>query len=293
MFALSMGIMAYNEESNIDRLLQAISEQIIPGASLIEIIVVASGCTDRTEELTRAAAASDSRIALLTQPTREGKASAINLFISRATGDIVILESADTVPLPGTIEKLVAPFLDPEVGMTGAHPVPVNGRETLVGFAVNLMWSLHHQIALISPKLGELVAFRNIIPEIPSDSAVDEASIEVAIRDLGYKLIYVPDAVVRNKGPETIRDFLTQRRRISAGHRYLSSRSDYQVSTYHSTRIFTVLLKQHTWKLRETLLTICAISLEALGRLLGYYDYHIRKRNPFIWDIAQTTKKLR
>jgi hypothetical protein len=29
-----------------------------------------------------------------------------------------------------------------------------------------------------------------------------------------------------------------------------------------------------------------------VGRLLGYYDLHIRKKNPFIWDIASSTKKL-
>jgi len=35
-----------------------------------------------------------------------------------------------------------------------------------------------------------------------------------------------------------------------------------------------------------------ACILEGLGRLLGYYDYYIKKRKHVIWEIAQTTKKV-
>ena len=60
---------------------------------------------------------------------------------------------------------------------------------------------------------------------------MDEASIEAIIRKAGYKLCYVPDAIVRNKGPENIRDFLKQRRRIAAGHKHLMIEERYEVST--------------------------------------------------------------
>ncbi len=44
----SVGITAYNEEANIGRLLQAILDQRLYEVEICEIIVVASGCTDRT-----------------------------------------------------------------------------------------------------------------------------------------------------------------------------------------------------------------------------------------------------
>ena len=53
MFNLSIGIMAYNEEANIGRLLQSLLNQILTHGYLSEIIVVASGCTDRTEDIVR------------------------------------------------------------------------------------------------------------------------------------------------------------------------------------------------------------------------------------------------
>jgi cellulose synthase/poly-beta-1,6-N-acetylglucosamine synthase-like glycosyltransferase len=291
MLNLSIGIMAYNEEANIGRLLGTILKQCFIHAYLKEIFIVASGCTDRTEEIVRDFTKQDKRIKLLIQTQREGKASAINLFLSKASGDIFILESGDTVPAKGTLDKLTIPFKDPIVGMTGAHPIPVNLKNTFIGFSVHLMWSLHHKIALLTPKLGELVAFRNFVKEIPSDTAVDEASIEAIVRKTGYELRYVPDAVVINKGPENIRDFIKQRRRIAAGHKHLQREQEYEVSTFDPKKILRILIREHSWNFRDTFWTVGAIGLEIIGRIIGYYDFYIRKKNPFIWDTASSTKR--
>jgi len=292
MFELSLGIMAYNEEANIGRLLQSVTSQQFVHGQLKEIFVVASGCSDRTEDIVRDFIEQDTRIRLLVQTRREGKASAINLFLSCATGEILILESGDTIPEQRTLDQLVAPFKDARIGMTGAHPVPVNKNDTFIGYSVNLMWTLHHRIALRTPKLGELVAFRNIVKQIPKDTAVDEASIEVIVRGAGYELCYVPEAVVRNKGPENIRDFIKQRRRIAAGHKHLLNEQKYEVSTLDPKKILRMLIQEHTWGFRDSAWTVGAIGLEIIGRALGYYDFHVRKKNPFIWDIASSTKRL-
>ncbi len=283
--------MAYNEEANIGRLLQSVLEQSFTHVYLKEIFVVASGCTDRTEEIVQGFSKQDTRIKLLTQPQREGKASAINLFLSKASGDIFILESGDTVPAQGTLDKLAAPFEDPRVGMTGAHPIPVNSKHTFIGFTVHLMWTLHHKIALITPKLGELVAFRSFVKEIPNDTAVDEASIEAIVREAGLELRYVPEAIVTNKGPENVKDFIKQRRRIAAGHKHLMREQKYEVSTFDPKTILRILMREHSWNLKDTAWTLGAIGLETVGRSFGYYDFYIRKRNPFIWDTAASTKE--
>lgn len=292
MLKLSIGIMAYNEEANIGRLLEAILNQKLIHGYLNEIIVVASRCTDGTEEIVRNFEKKDKRIKLLVQPKREGKASAINLFLAEASGGVLILESADTIPNEHCLDLLIAPFEDPHIGMTGAHPIPVNRRDNFIGFAVNLMWSLHHKIALMTPKLGELVAFRNFVHQIPQDTAVDEASIEAIVKEAGYQLRYVPDAIVRNKGPENIKDFLKQRRRIAAGHKHLKTKANYEVSTTDPLKILRILFQETVWKPRETLWIVGAIAIEVAGRLLGYYDLRVRKKNPFVWDIARSTKDL-
>src|SRR5262245_4317703 len=127
-----IGVMAYNEERNIGRLLEALRHQKVVSARVAQIIVVASGCTDRTEEIVTQAAQVDKRVRLIVQARREGKARAINLFLVAARdagADLCVLQSGDTLPQEGTIEALLKPFAkDPSVGMTGAHVVPVNGH---------------------------------------------------------------------------------------------------------------------------------------------------------------------
>jgi len=291
MFDISIGVMAYNEEANIGRLLLSILCQGFTHCCLKEIFVVASGCTDRTEEIVRDLMKDDRRIQLIVQSRRQGKASAINLFLSKASGNILILESADTLPEQDAFEKLVAPFQYPNIGMTGAHPIPVNSHDSFMGFTVNLMWSLHHRISLVTPKLGELVAFRDLVAEIPDDTPVDEAAIEAIITEAGREIRYVPDAVVRNKGPENIRDFIKQRRRIAAGHMYLLRKQRYQVSTLSPKNILNTLIQGHSWDLRDTIWTLGAILLEMAARALGGFDYYIRKEIPFVWEVSSSTKR--
>jgi biofilm PGA synthesis N-glycosyltransferase PgaC len=292
MIQCCIGIMAYNEEANIGHLLDALLGQKTETVSIEEIIVVASGCTDRTEDIVQGFVARDSRIRLIQQPKREGKASAVNLLLRNTKCEVVVLQSADTLPQPQTIEALVSPFADPLVGMAGGRPVPTNASNNLMGYGVHLLWDLHHQVSLKSPKMGELIAFRNIFRQIPFDSAVDEASIEPLIIGQGMRLLYAPEAVVLNKGPETVGDFLKQRRRIYAGHVYVKDMLGYKVSTMNGSRIAWLLAKtlRPNWRSFVWLPTI--VALEIFARLWGAYDYTIWRRKPYAWSIAETTKDL-
>jgi len=290
MFDLSIGIMVYNEERGIGRLLDALLRQELVHARIKEIVVVASGCTDSTEAVVRDFMKQDPRIRLITQTRRKGKASAINQFLSIASGDIYVLANADTVPEPTAIDRLVAPFASPDVGMTGARPIPVNTSDTFIGYADNLMWWLHHLVSLTSPKLGELIAFRNFIRWIPEDTAVDEASIEAIVTQVGYELRYVPDAVVNNKGPETVTDFMKQRRRIAAGHAHLYRKHGYRVSTSDPGALFKKLMQCQSWRIKPILWTLGTACLELTARVLGIVDVYVRRRVPVLWDISWSTK---
>lgn len=287
----SVGIMAHNEEANIGRLLERLAQQRLAQVEIIEIIVVASGCTDGTEAIVRDASLADPRIVLLAQPQREGKASAMNLFLRHAAAPVLVLSSADLLPTPDTIELLVAPFADPEIGMTASHPVPVNDPEQFMGFAAHLLWDLHHEMNLVGFKAGELIAFRRVFERIPPFTAVDEASVEPLIRGQGYQVRYVADAIVYNKGPETTDDFLRQRRRIFAGHLEMQEQLGYSVSTMSGLTILGLLLRNLDWRPKQFVWTWRVVALEVAGRWLGRRDYKNR-RSHTVWEMATTTKEL-
>jgi cellulose synthase/poly-beta-1,6-N-acetylglucosamine synthase-like glycosyltransferase len=287
-----MGIMAHNEEANIGRLLAALVSQRVKNVTLTEIVVVASGCTDSTEAIVRDWAKRDQRIRLMVQEKRSGKASAINEYLPQAREKIIVLCSADLLPVADALEQLVVPFADPEVGMTTSRPVPVNDPGRFMGFAAHMLWGLHHAINLTSFKSGEMIAFRKIFERIPFHTAVDEASIEPVVRGQGYRVRYVPAAVVHNQGPETVGDFLRQRRRIYAGHLAVRDTLGYTVSTMNARRILVILLRNLDLRPRPFIWTWAVVGLEAYGRLLGLRDYR-KRRDHQVWEIATTTKQLR
>lgn len=289
---VSVGVMAYNEEKIISRCIMALLDQKLDNGVISEIIVVSSGSTDNTNNIVETLAGRNPKVKLIVQEKRLGKASAINEFLAIAQGDIVIVESADTVASHETVQELIHFFEDQNVGMVGAHPVPVNEKKGIVGYFVNKMWELHHRMALISPKCGEMIAFRNVVPRIPRNTAVDEASIEGMFVANGYRLAYADRAIVHNKGPETIRDFIRQRRRIASGHRHVRATINHEVSTQKPASILRHVLATQRWNPRDIFYTVCLISIEAYSRFMGAIDYYFRDKNPYIWDISHTTKLM-
>ncbi|HLX40200.1 MAG TPA: glycosyltransferase [Ktedonobacteraceae bacterium] len=290
----SIGIMAYNEEANIAHTVSALLQQQGSSMSIEEIIIVASGCTDHTVPIVADIALQEPRVRLCVQEKREGKASAINLFLKEATSEIVILIGADVIPEEGAIESLCHPFKNPAIGMVGGRPVPINDPSTFMGHTVHLLWRLHDRVARITPKLGEVIAFRNVISGIPTNSAVDEISIQALISQLGYKLIYQPKSVIYNKGPVTLRDFLKQRRRIYAGHLKVRAQQNYVASTMKVSPIARQLIACRDFTMstpRQALWTLGAIGLEGIARVQGTYDFW-RKREHHIWQMVDSTKNL-
>lgn len=288
----SIGVMAYNEEANIAKTLRALLEQRTTTCLIEEILVVASGCTDNTEAIVRDFCAHDPRICLITQARREGKASAVNVFLSNVKTDILVSVGADTIPGPDSVQRMVEPFSDPEIGMTGGHPIPLNDPKVFMGFAVHLLWELHHQIALRTPKMGELTAYRRIFQRIPVRSACDEAAMEPLISGQGYKLRYVAEAIVYNRGPQTLKDFIKQRRRIYSGHLKMHQTLGYQVSTSSGKHILLALLRAWKWNWRFIVWAPAVIALEMYGRFLGWIDFRYKKQDHAVWERIGTTKEL-
>jgi len=189
----SIGIMAHNEEANIKALLQSIFSQALSACEITEIIVVSSGSSDNTEVIVGQFLKIDSRIKLIIQQKRLGKASAINLFLSNAKNNIAVLVNSDTVLDEHAIELLIRAFANHQVGAAGGHPVPINSADTFTGYCSRLLWNLHHRISLKVPKIGELAAIRkDIINTIPEETAVDEVCLEAIAKKKGYELTYVP-----------------------------------------------------------------------------------------------------
>ena len=275
---VSVGICAHNEEANIANLLSNLLAQSLPkNFDLREIIVVASGCTDNTEEIVKKYQGLDKRIKLIIQKERCGKASAVNLLLKECSSQIIIMESADTIPAPGTIGKLVRPFLDPRVEGTAARPIPINDGDSAADHISKLIWRyLHHELSSRKCRLsGELFAIRaGIVKKIPPEIVHDDIYIQHCIEKQACKLVYVSDALVFMKGPETITDLIKQRRKNIGGFLQLRQYTGIREPTVSPTKTLSFLAKalleiQH---LQEFLYIMLAVILEAYAHLLARHD---------------------
>jgi len=232
------------------------------------------------------------KIKLIQQNKREGKAAAINDFLKITKADLTVLESGDTVPTENTIEELCSPFVNNEkLGMTGCRSIPSNKQDNLLGYIIHFWWWVSSKL----PRYGEIIAFRNVIPRLNPKTSVDEAWVETKLQKMGYTLNYVDTTFIHNKGADNLTDLLKQRRRVYVGHTQLRTYEKYKVTSFNFLDILKYLIKY--WKKSPSLIHLIWLIegcfIEIYGRLLGMYDMHIKHKNPYKWDIATTTKKIK
>lgn len=287
LLTVSICIPAYNEGKNIEQILVALLAQETKLIKINSIVVVSSASTDNTNEIVEKYIASNPSIQLIKQEKRMGKAIAINEFLKQTKDEIVVIESADTVPYKDCIENLCVPFLkDKKIGMTGGAPYPINDPNTFLGYIIHAWWWFHRNI----PRFGEIIAYRNVLDHIRPTTAVDEAYIQAKMIQMGYKVVFVESAIVNNKGAENVKDLIIQRRRVMNGHARLFNREHVKIDNMTKSSLRLLLFHYNINSFKELCWLIGGIAIEVYARFLGAYDCYIKKTNPFVWDIASSTK---
>ncbi|MBS7633135.1 glycosyltransferase [Candidatus Bathyarchaeota archaeon] len=285
-----VGVCAYNEEKNIGRLLKnLISEQNLPITS--RILVVCSGCTDRTPQIVKDFQKKDERILPIIENSRTGKASALNKIfgIARKTADVLVLVNADALPNNGSVGKVVSELVKSDAGVAFAQPIPLENSTGVCYKIVRVIWRLHHIISLFqNPKLsGELCAIRtSCLEDLPKNIATDEPYIEMSIRRKGYKILYIDKAAVTIRCPTTMLDLLKQRKRIWIGHMQLQSQTGFKVST---SNIKNVARATSALKFNE----IPYLALGGIVEAIAYLQAKIeikKGRIPYTWEPIRSTK---
>lgn len=123
---VSVLVPAYNEEKTISPSIQSILDSDYPD---FEVIVVNDGSTDATERELQPFIAG--RLIRYYAKKNGGKASALNVGIARATGDIIFFTDADSLFEKNTIRNGVMYFSDPTIGAVSGNDTPLNPRGVL------------------------------------------------------------------------------------------------------------------------------------------------------------------
>ena len=287
---LSVVVCAYNEEQNLPHFLTAVLRSEGPSFDLLEVVCVASGCTDRTVEILREWQKLDSRIRVVVQRERLGKAAALSAGMALARGAIILIENADTVPARGTLEALCAPFASSEVRLVCSRPVPTPGGDSITSSFARLLWELHDRVSRISPKAGEAFALRWTLIPIPSDIEDDDTFVGIFVASQGGTSVYASDAVVFNRVPASPGEFIRQRFRVNRQAFGLWRRTGMQTSTWKLSLMLPALGSYLKARPRDfprlALLTIAEVAVRTLA-LIGASFARVPLRQ---WPPIDSTK---
>ena len=122
-------IAGHNEEDSIERCVRSLHEQTRPPD---EIIVVSDGSTDRMAERMRSLQNRGLIKEAHCTQVRAGKSAAVNLALSRATGDVVVVVDCDCTFDRRAIQKIVEPLADPRTAGVSGNVIVRNSSTNLL-----------------------------------------------------------------------------------------------------------------------------------------------------------------
>lgn len=220
---VTLVITAYNEQATIAAKLENSLALDYPPAKL-QIIVAADGSDDATPQIV--ASFAPRGVELSYSPPRRGKLAATLRAIERASGEIVVLSDANNMYNPGALKALVAPFADPQIGVTTGAKHIVKG-DGVLGDSEGLYWKYESFIKQQETRLGcttgvagEILAVRRSLFEAPpADLAplvADDLYTALRIVKKGYRIAYVPAAQSTERVSLSAHDEVERRARIVA-----------------------------------------------------------------------------
>lgn len=298
---LVAGVPAYSTALDREAVRSLLSQGLPAGTEWSRIWIVVSGCTDDTAEVADEVAIEDSRVRVIRQATREGKASALREVFARAEGDLLILLNGDATAQPGSVvellraaEKASGPFA------VMGRPIPGPERSTGIGLAIQILWDLHHRLheSALRDRGGNHLSDELWLVPIPVSTSIpagivnDGAYLGAWLYRHGGSIIYASDARVLLEIPRTPSEHLRQRRRIHWGHRQVEDILGVAPTTW------TSYAKRHPAEALSALLGsardhpgsvpwigfLILIEIEAM--VLAGWDRYIGGKNHVLWDIV-------
>lgn len=259
MSSISVIIPAYNAQKILPRCLQALRNQTLPPD---EIIVADDGSTDNTASVATKAGADK----VLRLPHR-GPAAARNAGVEAAKGDIVLFTDADCEPAPDWVEKLAAAFQDPEV--VGAKGTYRTRQRELVARFVQIEYEDKYDRMARQEHIDFIdtysAAYRRDVflqnggfDPIFITSSVEDQEFSFRLARKGYKLVFVPEAIVYHHHDATLVEYF--RRKFGIGYwkaLLLRWHPEKAVKDSHTPQVLK--------------LQILLLGLSGLGLLLGIF----------------------
>jgi cellulose synthase/poly-beta-1,6-N-acetylglucosamine synthase-like glycosyltransferase len=291
---ISVGVFAYNESSSLLSVLKNLANQKITGAELLEIYAVVDEPDEKLQKRLTEISQEIPKIKLSFSKKRVGKSGAINRFFNLSKGNYLVFSDADNIIYDCLVlDKLIQPLLkDSTVGIAGCHAVPEVPEKGFYSFIGQKIWSMHHQIAVKSPKIcGNFYALkRDAMAKVPEGLINDDVFQEFNCQRLGFKKHYSANAIIGIKVPDNFRDFFQQRLRIHLGYKQLKKLfPSYKPATFKFKYLINNLFRDlHSFK---DLICVFGMLFLHLMVIISCQLYPYKNRKDLnLWPVIESTK---
>ena len=220
---VSITVPAFNEEHQIRDTLESLLALEYPEEKK-QILIVSDASTDGTDDIVRSF--EDRGVELVRQPERRGKTAAENAVAPLLRGEIVVNTDASIRIHPGSLKELVAPFADPQVGLTSGRDVSVGkeggeANQGEAGYVGYEMWirDLETRLGGIVGASGCCYAIRRELHGIPLPEGLSrDFAAALNTRERGFRPISITAATcVVPRGRSLRKEYPRKVRTITRG----------------------------------------------------------------------------
>lgn len=290
--SVSVIVPIYNGEIDIPDLAACLLAQTFPPEQ-VEYLLVDNNSCDRTasvlQDWVTTARSQGLTWQYLSEANIQSSYAARNRGIHRARGQLLAFTDADCRPHPDWLEKLIAPFADPAVGVVVGEIAALPGTSWLERYADqrNMMtqrFTIAHEfypygqtanLAIRRQALGGVGLFR------PYLTTGGDADLCWRIQQHHpWQLVFAEDAIIQHRHRATLKDLASQWRRYGRSNNYLHEL--HGVPLRHNLNRQEVTRRIVRWVLKELPKTgLCwvqgkATAVELVAPLLDLYCVQAR-----------------
>lgn len=292
---ISIVITSYKEPETIRKAIDSFISQKIK--EKYELIV--SAPDSETLDVARQYAKKNSKIKIFQDPGK-GKSYALNIVLKKVKGRIIILSDGDVYVSKNSVNSLIDAFNDKKVACASGRPVSQEKKETLLGYWSHMLCDAGaHKLRTRRAEeekflecSGYLWALRsNLIDSFPLDVAEDSI-VPALLWKKGYKIKYVPEAVVYVSYPKNIRDYLAQKKRTIKSHEKLKKYSGDipRMKSFKNELLGAIDILSYSSNIKEFFYTILAFPVRLFLWILAYLQYLFKKEYSDAWKRVESTK---
>lgn len=290
---ISVIITSYKEPKTIGKAIEAIAKQKVKDC---EIIVVAPD--DETLNEAKKYSKKYPEVKTLKDLGR-GKSAALNLVVSKAKGDILVLTDGDVYVGEKSIEKLTKGFSNPKVGAISGNVISLDSRKNMFGYWSHVLTGIANELRIETLNqdkpficTGYLFAIRKkLFPRLPEELLSEDGYISQIVYSKGYLIKYAKDAKVYVKFPTNIKDWIIQKKRSAGGYNQIKKLTGNTYRSFGSEAKGGYRVLKYITNIKEFFWVVWLCIVRIYLWIVIYIDVNIKKKKQKeIWKRVESTK---